>query len=101
MQLLTDQVERTDQIEFYLPNPNPNPYTNPNNVIGAKFDLVRSFYLSPLGLSRGLIVQSTVNILEKKWGLALGHSLRKRYFGPAITTLMLGLGVRLGWHSSH
>ena len=32
----------------------------------------------------------------KKWPLALGHSLRKRYFVPALTTLVLGLELGLG-----
>ena len=43
----TDQVERTDQIDFcyYNSNPNPNPYPNPNEVIVAKIYLVRSFYI--------------------------------------------------------
>ena len=46
-----------------------------------------------------LIFQRTVDIL-KKWRLAPGHSLRKRCFGPALTTLVLGLGLGLDLHSS-
>ena len=43
-------------------------------------------------LEQGLIVHS--------WRLAPRHSLWKRYFGPALTTLVLGLGLGLGFHLS-
>ena len=54
--------------------PNPNP------------KVVRS------QLEPGLFVQS--------WRLAPGHSLRKRCFGSALTTLVLVLGLGLGFHLS-
>ena len=76
----------TDKLFFFV------SFANLPSTLNQQLEWKPSPKVVRPGLELGLIVHS--------WRLAPGHSLRKRYFGPALTTLVLVLGLGLGFHAS-